>query len=137
MEGMKVLKRSLLLMIFLIGSGLFAGCTPATTTITVESGQWSGWTQEPIDPYDPVSATLKHGEWMTVPGFGGKDVIIHVEHIGGAFVDIRTSEPLVEVIDGAWGDDGAEFTLFYGETKEFATPTLDAGVEYRITANLT
>lgn len=134
---MKVLKRSLLPMIVLIGGGLFAGCTPATTTIAVEAQRWSGWQAEEIPPYDPISVTLKHREWMTAPGFGGDDLIIHAEHIGGAAVDIRTSEPLVEVINGEWGDSGTEFTLFYGETKEFATPTLDAGVEYRITASLT
>lgn len=133
---MKVSRRSLLPMILLMGSGLFAGCTPAEATITVESQQFSGWTQERIEPYEPVAATLKRKEWMTAPGFAGKDLIIHVEHIGGAVVDISTSEPLVEVVDGEWGDSGTEFTLFYGETKEFATPTLDAGIEYRITASL-
>lgn len=131
---MWILRRALVTLAMVMSVGGLAGCVPSTATISVEAETWSGWNPDSSHVHEPVSATLKHGEWMTAPGFSGEDLIIHIEHIGGASVDITTSTLLVEVTDGAWGEAGTEFTVPFGETREFTSPTLDAGITYRITA---
>lgn len=121
---------------------LMAACgdeTAPSAEITLETEDWNGWdpNHEPI--VSTETYTVSEGDVIAFePTFGGPSNAT-VESIDGDLVTLSLDAELVPVEDGRimMRDYVSEATVTEGSQTELATPTMDGGMFYTFTVDVT
>lgn len=121
---------------------LMAACgddAAPSADITLETRDWNGWDPDHEATVSVETYTVSEGDVITIePRFGGPSTAT-VESINGDSVTLRLDAELVPVEDGGimMRDYVSEATVTEGSQTELATPTMDGGMFYTFTVDVT